>query len=445
MSQELELNFDTRDEYNRKIIAEKIVTLLESPISISPIVIDGGWGTGKTEFSKKLATLINNKNDTHKVIYIDAFAEDHNDAPILTIMAAIVTLFPNDDKKELISKALPAIRFGLKTVFKAGTGWILKQNASDIAEGLEDAIKDAANSAIDGTVEALLDDHIEAQKNITALKQVLVELTSDKKITIIVDELDRCKPSFALSIIENVKHIFDITNLNFVLVANTSQLRASINHIYGSSVNSEQYLDKFVKFTFSLPVTFKADGHNDVLTSVYHWHKICSQSESLALANERCGAFFEQFIKRKKVSLREVETLARYVEIYQLFTNNGISKEKQIGYCFYRTLAVILYCFGRDIALSYLEDNIDPEALLYLFGVTKFDYGADKYKVHNFERALFGITYKHISITSPLNPPNQEIKTEWSDVSDYQFLKDASGFSEPALIFKQAIKAFLMQ
>ncbi|RCQ02754.1 hypothetical protein APT20_23565 [Escherichia coli] len=93
MSQEL--SFDTRDEYNRKTIAEKIVTLLESPISISPIVIDGGWGTGKTEFSKKLATLINNKNDTHSVIYIDAFAEDHgSDSNLLIVL--YVQIMPDD-------------------------------------------------------------------------------------------------------------------------------------------------------------------------------------------------------------------------------------------------------------------------------------------------------------------------------------------------------------
>ena len=67
--------------------------------------------------------MIEKNESGHKVVYIDAFTEDHNDAPILTIMAAIVALYPESEKKELISKALPALRFGLKTVLKAGAGW----------------------------------------------------------------------------------------------------------------------------------------------------------------------------------------------------------------------------------------------------------------------------------------------------------------------------------
>ncbi|EFO3654462.1 NTPase, partial [Escherichia coli] len=216
-----DITFDIRDEYKRKAIAEKIISLLESNIPVSPMVIDGDWGTGKTEFSKKLASLIEINSTNHKVIYIDAFTEDHNDAPILTIMAAIAALYNSDEKKELISKALPALRFGLKTVLKAGAGWVLKQNADEINKEFEEVIKDAANSAIDGTIEALLEDHIEAQKNVLALKEVLTKLAGESKLTIIIDELDRCKPSFAISIIENIKHVFDIKNINFLLIANT--------------------------------------------------------------------------------------------------------------------------------------------------------------------------------------------------------------------------------
>ncbi|MCZ6037183.1 hypothetical protein O5160_15555 [Escherichia coli] len=84
---------------------------------------------------QKVANLIESNNQKHKVVYIDAFAEDHNDAPILTLMAGVAALLPENERKELINKTLPAIRFGLKTIFKAGTGWVLKQNADDIVDG----------------------------------------------------------------------------------------------------------------------------------------------------------------------------------------------------------------------------------------------------------------------------------------------------------------------
>ncbi|WP_244572458.1 P-loop NTPase fold protein, partial [Escherichia coli] len=56
----IEYTFDYRDEFLRKPIAEKLIALLNSDINLSPLVIDGGWGTGKTEFCKKVANLIEN-------------------------------------------------------------------------------------------------------------------------------------------------------------------------------------------------------------------------------------------------------------------------------------------------------------------------------------------------------------------------------------------------
>ncbi|EEQ5310826.1 NTPase [Escherichia coli] len=440
-----DMTFENRDEYNRKIIAEKIISLLESPLKISPIVIDGDWGTGKTEFSKKLAALIEKNESGHKVVYIDAFTEDHNDAPILTIMAAIVALYPESEKKELISKALPALRFGLKTVLKAGAGWILKQNADDIADEFEDAIKDAANSAIDGTVEALLDDHIEAKKHLLALKEVLAELTSENKITIIIDELDRCKPSFAISIIENIKHVFDTENLNFLLVANISQLKASINHIYGAGVDSERYLDKFIKFTYSLPVTFTENNYDKILASNSHFRMLCNESERLKEIGESSIHIVQKFIELKGLSLREVETLSRYLEIYQILSQNKISNKFIPGYCCYRTLAVILYSFGRELALNYVEDKIDAQLIINFFGVNRLPYQTDQYNINIYYYALFGITYKYMPEGSPLLPSENDEKNRWAEISDYHILKGNAGVEDPVRIFKNTLKVFLLQ
>ena len=58
MTEKTFLTFDKRDEFNRKPIAEKIITLLESDIDVSPLLIDGDWGTGKSEFCQKLINLM---------------------------------------------------------------------------------------------------------------------------------------------------------------------------------------------------------------------------------------------------------------------------------------------------------------------------------------------------------------------------------------------------
>ncbi|GEM76156.1 hypothetical protein C1141_10500 [Vibrio agarivorans] len=84
------LTFTERDEFKRKSVAEKVSLLLESPIDVSPMVIDGGWGTGKTEFCHKLINLMMEK-DSHHLIYVDAFQADHADEPLLTILLGWLT------------------------------------------------------------------------------------------------------------------------------------------------------------------------------------------------------------------------------------------------------------------------------------------------------------------------------------------------------------------
>lgn len=72
-TQALEKTFATHDEFNRKPIAENIIKLLTSPIDLSPLVIDGGWGTGKTEFCQKLIRLMQEQHRDYRPVYIDAF------------------------------------------------------------------------------------------------------------------------------------------------------------------------------------------------------------------------------------------------------------------------------------------------------------------------------------------------------------------------------------
>lgn len=114
------LTFEERDDYNRKPIAGKIIKLLKSSTNISPMVIDGDWGSGKTEFTNKLINLFNQDLESYKLIYMDAFQADHADEPLMTLMASLLNILPeSDDKITLRNKAIPAIRFGVKTVLKA--------------------------------------------------------------------------------------------------------------------------------------------------------------------------------------------------------------------------------------------------------------------------------------------------------------------------------------
>ncbi|HDG1688478.1 TPA: NTPase, partial [Kluyvera cryocrescens] len=159
-------SFNIRDEYQRKKIAENLKTLLDASIDISPVVIDGAWGTGKTEFSLKLKNYLSSEITDSFIIYLDAFEEDHCDDPLLSITAAIAKNLPKKKKESFVKAAIPAVKFGAKTALKAGVAWVVRENATTIINDFESEIKDATNSLIDNTIEKLLDEHIHAEENI---------------------------------------------------------------------------------------------------------------------------------------------------------------------------------------------------------------------------------------------------------------------------------------
>lgn len=378
MDDHANMTFEVRDEFHRKQIAENAIKLLQSDLNTSPMLIDGGWGTGKTEFCHKLINLMRDA-DTHHLIYIDAFKADHADEPLMTVIAAIVEALPESaDKATLWEKAIPAIRFGLKTVAKAGLGHVLRQDAGDLVGDYDEAVQATADKAIDATVGALLKDHVKANQNIAALQNILSKIATEKPLVLFIDELDRCRPDFAVDMLEIIKHTFDVEGVSFVLITNTQQLKASINHCYGLAVDAQRYLDKFLRFAFTLPAQFTRNGHEYRNVSLEHYAKLTERSPHLSGAQLYHPGFLhalEPLIKLHRLSLREIETFVRYLEFYQtLMDGEGFQGGTIYGYALVRLFSVLIFTLQPEFAESLLSGNADAEKLGEFLGVEKLDF-----------------------------------------------------------------------
>ena len=391
--------FDTQDEFKRKPIAENIIRLLTSDIDLSPMVIDGGWGTGKTEFCQKLIRLMQQQHPDYQPVYIDAFRSDHSGEPLLALLAEIIkTCTPpkdSDEKlieehKDRIRKITKAAGFLMKTVAKAAVGHVLKQNTDDLAEELQqimnndqeadslaetvtDAAATIASHTIDATVEALLKEQIEAEKNLETLKACLKELAADKPIILFIDELDRCRPDYAVDMLEVIKHVFDVENVKVVLVTNTKQLRAAINHRYGAEVDAQKYLDKFLKYSFALPDKVVARIEEErALVSIEYFKQLIQNSR---IADELKGLteqqiilnFISDMIERNGLSLRETERLVRFLEIYHSLSgglNNAIWQ-----YFLLRITGVFIFCFYPSLMDDINKNRTDSKDFARLFNI----------------------------------------------------------------------------
>jgi len=364
------LRFDDRDDFNRRPIAEKIITLLKSDIDVSPMVLDGGWGSGKTEFCHKLKNLIGDDNE--HIIYIDAFKADHVDEPLLTVLAAVVAKIPVDQKEKLRSIAIPVIREGAKIVGKALVSHVLRQDLGEVADSLNDALKSGTNAAIDATAEGLLKDQEDAEENLVSLRNHLCALAKKKPMIIFVDELDRCRPDYAVKMLETIKHVFGVPNVKFILFTNTKQLRASIDHCYGQH-DAQRYLDKFIKYSFNLPDIVPGPSNESLNASLKHFQALIQNNSRLPgekLNQRGYIKLIEQIIRVNNVSLREIETLVRHIDIYvKLESGGALGGTQNYTYSVIALCAIAIFVLEPELAQTIRRKSLDAKRLAIFMGV----------------------------------------------------------------------------
>lgn len=217
--------------------------------------LNAEWGAGKTWFIKRWYMELKAHYPT---VYIDAWQQDFSDDPLLTVISSII-----DQLKMIAGKENPipeGMRQRLLGLFKVGGKLALK--AAIKKAGLEDEDFSLEGEEANQLVDALCSNQKERYESIRYLKNEirqwvegavgLSEGERDYPAFILIDELDRCRPSYAVEMLETIKHIFDIPGVVFVLATDTEQLQHAIKVIYGDGFDAESYLGRFFHRRFTL-------------------------------------------------------------------------------------------------------------------------------------------------------------------------------------------------
>lgn len=257
--------FAEHDQLGRKDTGDKLSRLVENLESPTVIALDGSWGSGKSFFLKCWCGEHMKKENGNKaeVIYFDAFEHDFLDDPLIALTMAISKeLEPDSLREKVWSKAKEAVPMLSRLVVRTGVGVMtggLVQNADQMAEGVIKAVTKVAAGVVSDEANSLINSSSfweEEQGKLAAMKafkealQSLVTVSEEdepaKPLVIIIDELDRCRPDYALSMLEVMKHFFAVDGVHFVLGVNLKELENSVKARYGQGIKAGQYLQKFV-------------------------------------------------------------------------------------------------------------------------------------------------------------------------------------------------------
>jgi energy-coupling factor transporter ATP-binding protein EcfA2 len=250
---------------DRKKYAEILTAMVSHYRDGFVLALNGQWGSGKTTFVKMWQQyLIDDKFNT---LYFNAWENDFEDDALVALLAELSALHPDSKElvyKTLLEKSAALTREVLPSLFKAAAMKIVGNEG--FAEIAEAATKFGTNEMTEKV------NHYSEKKNQllqfrSALTTYVNKLSPEKPLIFFIDELDRCKPSYAVALLERIKHLFAVDGIVFVLSIDKKQLENAIRGYYGNSeIDAPEYLRRFIDYNFQLPT----QRTEEVVAMYYH-------------------------------------------------------------------------------------------------------------------------------------------------------------------------------
>ena len=326
-----------REGFGKSLL--KLVSISSDELVIS---LDGKWGEGKTSFVKMWQGLLVENRIPN--IYIDAFKHDYSDDAFIAIAGEIIAYIEKHEKKngtiaETFKKKAIIVGRKISPLLLLAIDIVASTFGVGIINNIEKLkkIKDESAKRESTIVEALIREKLESYKKdldeIDSFKTLLSKLSgsinskqsnqqNSTPLVIIIDELDRCRPTYALDIIEKVKHLFSVKNVVFVLVMNRGQLEESVKSVYGQNIDAHTYLQKFINIETTLPKDIsRQDGDNDI--AKYNKVLFDSYKEVGGLGDKKILKFLKVLAEHFDLSLRGLEKVYTNLAVfYAMLPNN---------------------------------------------------------------------------------------------------------------------------
>ncbi|WP_095084663.1 KAP family P-loop NTPase fold protein [Mesorhizobium sophorae] len=223
------------------------------------INVSAPWGAGKTFFVNRIAAQL--EGTGNRVALVNAWRDDHAEDPIFAVMSSVLKALGKTSRKEKFKEILKnnagkiAIRAG-KGLVSRGAAFVIGQAAvNEITEEVLKSVSDAALESANEYADRALRLFEESQEAIDKFRSELSkEVAEEKPLFVIVDELDRCRPTYAVALLERIKHLFDVPNVIFIAATHSDQLAETIKAVYGQGFDAERYLLRFFDRTYTFDV-----------------------------------------------------------------------------------------------------------------------------------------------------------------------------------------------
>jgi len=385
-----------KDFFGREEFGERLGNLFANVEDPMVAILDAPWGSGKTTFIKMWCGHMRNRS--FPVIYFDAFKNDYTDDAFLALAGEVIALadelkpVDGEARQDYLAKAKRVAWAAAKGGFKRGLGKILgDEGVDDVVAAATEGGSNCLLESFDAYLKAKLegrkkerDAFNEFGKALAVLAEELSKATQAKQgqkdakgeagqtgaedetqgsakrpLIFVIDELDRCKPPFALDLLEKIKHFFSVPHVHFLLVTHMDQLENSVRYAYGMNEHAGLYLQKFYHFIFCLPTETNVYGRSVCDSSRYIdklFNELFQDIINKDLKDDLC-TILTNYSSHHNITLRSLQKLTTQIRLYVAATGKSHFRLSPIiaTLCIMKTIAPKLYQKAQSKHLSLEE------------------------------------------------------------------------------------------
>ncbi len=376
------ITFVDFDKLNLKSFAENLFQIMEKGVASSvreqgayTISLNAEFGNGKTTFLKMFEDCVKQEKQDYNVLFINAWESDFYREPVIAILSEFISYIEgtvkkeNDKvKKEIINQAFRVISNITNQVVQNKIGF----NINEII----DSYKENSLKKKEIIGKSIVGDFLQRKEAIKKIRKIITEHIGNKKLLIIVDELDRTRPDYAVCFLEDMKHFFDIRNVVFLIAVNRKQMEATAKCLYGQNLDFDGYYRKFFKQEINLPDPYKeAQRLVDGLiqnTNVKYRYNTNDISRQYRVENSylSCKIF--------RLTLREIEYFIRIFEIL-VGSKEHVARWDYMDCC---SFFICLFLKEKKIFQKILDGNFTIHKFIQFIDKNAFDFKLDEEGIH---------------------------------------------------------------
>ena len=373
------------DLLGRKESVEVLTNLIGSIEGPCVLGVDAAWGNGKTTFLGMLYQHLANKG--FPVASFNAWASDYASDPFVAISTELtdaIRAHADESSEKLLQKAEKLTKDVLKHVVPGVARSLLTQ-VPLVGQIAADALDSALASYADARLAAYNDakNAVEAfQDSLGEMARAVSEARENRPLVLLIDELDRCRPSYAVELLEVAKHLFTVDGIVFVLAVNRGELAHSVQALYGRKFDARGYLGRFFDVDYRLPEPNRAGFIKSSIRSVGipNYLKRTGDADG-AQQIASIETIFESFFGASSISLRSVARAIHHLGLgYATISDN----RKMLADA--SAALLILRTFDRDLYYRFIAGRAsDLEAVDSLYK----QLGIDAVQNHSHAVCLF--------------------------------------------------------